>query len=290
MTQKAGWRPYLAPLILALAVWVYGPAVFTAVLSMMKWNLTTPPSGLVGLDNYASLFRHPEFARAAGQTILSALALLPFATIIPLVLAVMLWQRPGRASVVYRALLFVPVVVAPVAVATAWKFLLNPLQGLMNRILEVFGVPPVNWLGDPGTALLVLVAITAAKVVAFNLVLYTATLSGIDRALVSAAELEGATRWEISRFIVGPHVARTTVVLALLSVVLAGQWTFTSVSVLTQGGPDGVTDSVYYRIYALGFQFFDTGAASAAGVLVLLAFAVLATAWSVVRRSRRASL
>lgn len=289
MTQKAGWRPYLTPLILALAAWVYGPAVFTAVLSLLKWNLTTPPSGFVGLDNYVGLFRHPEFARAVGQTTLSALALLPFATIVPLVLAVMLWQRPGLASAVYRALLFLPVVVAPVAVATAWRFLLNPLQGLANRILEVLGVAPVNWLGNPATALLVLVGITSAKVVAFNLILYTASLSGIDRGLVAAAQLEGATRWEISRFIVAPHVARTTLVLALLSVVLAGQWTFTSVSVLTQGGPDGVTDSVYYRIYALGFQFFDTGSASAAGVLVLLAFGVLAAAWTAVRRSRRAT-
>ena len=80
-----------------------------------------------------------------------------------------------------------------------------------------------------------------------------------------------------------PQVIRTTVLLALLSIVLAGQWTFTNISVLTQGGPDGLTDTVYFRIYTLGFQFFEIGQASAAAMLVLVAFAIVGTAvaaWS----------
>jgi multiple sugar transport system permease protein len=281
--------PYLTPLLLALGIWVYGPAVFTVVLSFLHWNLTTPPSGFVGLDNYIGLFRHPEFVQAAGQTVVYALALLPFSTVIPLILAVMLWQRPGRASTIYRSLLFLPVIMAPVAVAVSWRFLLNPLQGLVNEALGSAGLPPVNWLGEPATALLVIVVITAAKVTAFNLLLYGAALASVDRRTVEAARLEGATSWEIARFVVVPQIARMTVVLALLSIVLAGQWTYTTISVLTQGGPDGVTDSVYYRIYTLGFQFFDTGSASAAAVLVLVAFAVVALVWRWSRRRSDAS-
>jgi multiple sugar transport system permease protein len=277
--------PYLTPLLLMLGVWIYGPALATLVLSVLDWNLTGP-AGFVGPDNFARLVREPEFGRAAGQTLLYALALLPFATVVPLVLAVMLWLRPGRASTVYRSLLFVPAMVAPVAFAIAWRFLLNPLNGLANEALGRFGLPAVNWLGDPATALPVVVVVTAARVVAFNMLLYSAALAGLDRRPVEAARLEGASSGEVVAFVVVPQLARTIVLLALLSIVLAGQWAFTNIAVLTQGGPDGVTDNVYYRIYTLGFDFFETGTASAASVLVLALFAVAALAAVAVRRRR----
>ncbi|MEN2738825.1 sugar ABC transporter permease [Microbacterium sp. X-17] len=281
--RTRGW-PYLTPLLLVLAVWVYGPAVASVVLSFLDWNLTTPPAGFVGGNNYVDLLRHPEFIRSVWQTVLYALLLLPFSTVVPLLLAVMLWLRPGRAADAYRAILFLPVVLAPVAIALSWRFLLNPLQGLVNELLGVVGVPAINWLGDPSTALPVIAVITAAKVVAFNMLLYGASLAAIDRRVVEAARLAGATGGEVARFVVLPHVARTTVVLALLNLVLAGQWTFANISVLTQGNPDGTTDSVYYRIYTLGFSFFDVGGASAAAVMVLVAFAVVAGVWHLIRR------
>ncbi|WP_238010022.1 sugar ABC transporter permease [Dactylosporangium sp. AC04546] len=278
-----GWW-YLSPLLLALGVWIYGPAVATVVLSLMDWNLTGPAAGFVGLDNFRRLIDEPEFGRAVVQTLLYALALLPFATVVPLVLAVMLWLRPGRAGHVYRSLLFVPAMMAPVALAVSWRFLLNPLGGLANAALGVAGLPPVNWLGDPATALPVLVAVTAARVVAFNMLLYSAALATLDRRTIEAARLEGARPAEVVTFVVAPQLVRTTVLLGLLSVVLAGQWSFTNVAVLTQGGPDGVTDTIYYRVYTLAFDFFDTGAASAASVLVLAGFAVVAGAAAVLRR------
>jgi len=289
VTARLRAWPYLAPLLILLGVWVYGPAVFTVVLSFLDWNLTTPPVGVVGLDNYAALWRHPEFAQSLVQTVLYALVLLPFSTVVPLALATLLWSRPGRAAEIYRAILFLPVILAPVAVAVAWRFLLNPLQGLVNEMLGALGMPPGNWLGDPATALVVIVVITAAKVVAFNMLLYGATLASIDRRVVEAARVEGATALDVARSIVLPHVARPTVVLALLSLVLAGQWTFTNISVLTQGGPDGATDNVFYRIYTLGFTFFEIGEASAAAVVLLAGFIVVALAWGLVRRVSRAT-
>jgi len=278
--------PYLAPVVALLLVWVYGPALFTGVLSFLEWNLTGTPGGFVGFDNYARLFREPEFAQAAVQTLLYAAALLPFSTVIPMFLAIMLWQRPGRASTVYRSLLFLPVMVAPVAVAVAWRFLLNPLQGLANEAIGLVGLPPMNWLGNPASALIVIVLVTSAKVTAFNMLLYSAALSTLDRRTLEAARLERASAWETTRFVVIPQLHRTTVLLGLLSIVLAGQWVFTNVSVLTQGGPDGVTDNVYYRIYTLGFEFFETGMASAAAAIVLLFFGIASLGWVFVRRSR----
>ncbi|MFC6022686.1 carbohydrate ABC transporter permease [Plantactinospora solaniradicis] len=284
--RASGAWPYITPLLVMLGVWIYGPTLATLVLSVLDWNLTGPPAGFVGLDNFARLVREPEFGQAARQTLLYALALLPFSTIVPLVLAIMLWLRPGRASAIYRSLLFVPVMVAPVALAVSWRFLLNPLNGLANKVIGWFGLPAVNWLGDPATALLVIVVVTAARVVAFNMLLYSAALATIDRRTIEAARLEGATSGEVVSFIVAPQLVRTTVLLGLLSIVLAGQWAFTNISVLTQGGPDGVTDNIYYRVYTLGFEFFETGTASAASVLVLAFFGLAALAAAATRRRR----
>lgn len=281
--STAWW--YLAPLALAVGVWVYLPLVGTVVIAFLDWNLTGPAEP-AGFANFERLLREPEFAQATGQTLLYAAGLLPFATAVPMLLAILLWRRPGRASTVYRSLLFLPVMVAPVALAVAWRFLLNPLNGLANDALAAVGLPPQNWLGDPALALGTIVIITSARVVAFNLLLYSAALAGLDRRAVEAAQLEGATEWEVTRFVVLPQLARTTVMLGLLSVVLAGQWAFTNVSVLTQGEPDGTTDNVYHLIYTLGFTFFETGMASAAALLVLLAFAIAASAWFVVGRRR----
>ena len=287
MTRPTRSWPYLAPLLLALAVWVYGPTLFTALLSFLDSNLSSDPEGFVGLDNYAELFRHDEFVRSAWQTLLYAVALLPFSTVVPLGLAIMLWMRPGRASTIYRALLFVPAIMAPVAVAVAWQFLLNPLQGLAADTAELLGMQPVNWLGNPSTALPVIVVATAAKVTAFNILLCGAALASLDRRFVEAARLEGATSWDVTRSIVLPHVAPAITGLALLNVVLAGQWVFTNVSELTDGGPDGSTDNVYYRIYSLAFDFFDTGEASAAAVVVLVTVGALAAAWRLAGRVNR---
>jgi multiple sugar transport system permease protein len=265
---------------------VYGPALVTLGLSFTDWRLTDTPTWS-GTDNLGTLFRDADFVRSAGQTMLYALALLPFATVVPLVIATMLWMRPGRAALVYRALLFLPVMVAPVSGAVAWRFLLNPLEGLLAHGLDRLGLPPVDLLGNPSTALLTVVAITAARVTAFNMLLYGAALSGLDRRLLEAARLERASAWETMRFVVLPQLVRPTIVLALLSLVLAGQWTFTNVAVLTQGGPDNATDSVYYRIYTLGFGFFQIGQASAVAMLVLVALAVVGVAVTLVQRGRR---
>ncbi|MBL7500524.1 sugar ABC transporter permease [Frankia sp. CNm7] len=266
---------YLAPVIVALLVWVYGPLVFTGVLSFMDWNLTAPHPSWVGTDNYTLLTDDPRFGEAVRNTLVYAAAMLPFATLVPMALAVALWKRPGRVSNVYRTLLFLPVVLAPVATAVVWQFLLDPLSGLVNVALGWFGLDPRNWLGDPSSALYVIVLITALKVVALNTLLFGAALATLDRGLLEAAALDGATEWDITRHLVLPHLRRALVLLGLLSLVVTWPWIFSNVAVLTQGGPDGSTDNVYYRMFLYAFAFFDAGTASAAAVVITAGLAVV---------------
>ncbi|WP_261556263.1 carbohydrate ABC transporter permease [Frankia tisae] len=280
---------YLAPLIVALVVWVYGPLVFTGVLSFMSWNLTAPHPSWLGTANYSRLVHEPQFPHAARNTLVYAVVMLPFATVVPMALAIALWKRPGRVSTVYRTLLFLPVVLAPIATAITWQFLLDPLSGLVNVVAGWFGVGAHNWLGDPSSALYSVLLITSVKVVALNVLLFGAALANLERGLLEAAALDGATEWEITRHIVLPHLRRTVVLLGMLSLVVVWPWIFANVAVLTQGGPAGSTDNVYYRLFTYAFTFFDAGTASAAAVVITGALAlVLGLGLLVAGRRRRA--
>jgi multiple sugar transport system permease protein len=262
---------------------------FSGVLSFSDWNLTSPHPAWVGLDNYRRLIDQPEFPHAAWNTVVYALAMLPFATVVPMTLAIALWKRPGRVSTVYRSVLFLPVVIAPVTTAITWQFLLDPLQGLVNAGLAVVGIGPYNWLGDPSTALPTIVVITSVKVVALNLLLFGAALANLDRRVLEAAALDGASEWETTRHLVLPHLRRTVVLLGLLSLVVVWPWIFANVAVLTQGGPSGATDNVYYRLFTYAFTFFDAGTASAAAVVISLALGLVLGAGAAISAwSRRA--
>ncbi|TQS44057.1 carbohydrate ABC transporter permease [Cryptosporangium phraense] len=268
-------RLYLVPFGAAMLIWVYGPLVATVVISFLTWDLSSGPQEFAGAANYRALLGDADFGTAAGQTVLYAAGLLVTSIVLPLYLAVALWRRPGRAAFVYRCLLFVPMVLAPVATAISWQFVLNPLVGILGFR---------NWLGDPSTALATIVVITSGKLIALNTLLLSAALTSVDGDTVEAARIDGASEGRITRRIVVPQVGRTLVLLGMLTVVYAGQWSFTNIAVLTQGGPSHSTDNVYYRLYTYGFQYFDLGGASAGSVLVVCALAIPLAVGAVVRR------
>ena len=278
--------PFLAPLLASLLVWVYGPAAATVVLSFLRWNLMSGPPAFVGLANYRALFADPSFLSAAWQTLLYAAGIIPLGIALPLWLAIALWKRPGRAAFAYRCLLFTPMMLAPVATAISWQFALNPLQGIVHTLCGAVGLPTPDILGDPGTALWGLDVITSGKVIALNVLLFGSALAAADPRTVEAARLEGATEGQVTRHVVIPQLGRTVVLLTMLAAVYAGQWSFTNISVLTQGGPRNSTDNIYYLIYVYGFDYFDIGRAAAASVLVAGALAVLLGLGVFLRRRR----
>jgi multiple sugar transport system permease protein len=280
---------YLGPLLTALLIWVYAPLAFTVVLSLLNWNLISPQVSWQGAANYTDLFAQSDFIQAAVNTLWYALAVLPLATVVPCALAIALWKRPGRRSEIYRALLFLPVVLAPVANALAWQFILDPLQGAANHLVGLIGIGPQDWLGNPATALPTIVVVTGGKIVALNVLLFGAALAPLDRRMVEAAQLDGARRWEITRWVILPQLWRTIALLAMLSLVVVWPWLFTNIAVLTQGGPDGATSNLYYQLYTYAFTFYDEGTAAATAVVIIAGLGVLLGVFTLVMRRTHAA-
>lgn len=271
----AGAQPYLylLPALLGVVIWVYWPILRTFRLSFSQWNLMpTTPRVPVGLDNYRDVVALPEMRTAIWNTVLYTVGLLPFSVIIPLGVALLIHEMAGRARNVYRVLIFVPVLMAPVVVAVVWRWILHPSQGLLAGWLEVVGIESPSWFQDERFALWSIVGITGWKVIGFSVLIFAAGIAGLDQDVHDAAHMDGATRWQTIRYVTLPLLSPTTMFMVLLTLLLSAQWTFPLVNVLTQGGPLDTTTNVYFLLWKFGFRNFNVGFSSAAAVLFFVAF------------------
>ena len=269
---------YLLPALLTIGLWVYKPVVQTFQLSFFEWNLLpSSPKTFVGWQNYERLLGLPEVRQALINTVIYIAGLIPMAVLIPLAVAILTENIQGRARNLYRALVFVPMVMAPVVVAIVWRWLLNPTQGVLNvSVLGAFGVPPINFLREGGWAILTIVFITGWKLIGFSTLIFSAAITNVDRSYLEAARLDGANEWQITRRITLPLISPTVLFVTMLTVLLGAQWSFAYINVLTQGGPGNATTNIYYLLYQYGFGTFAVGWSSAAAILLFIGFGLIA--------------
>jgi multiple sugar transport system permease protein len=277
---REGAEPYLyvLPALLSIAIWVYRPLLGTLELSFYQWNLLpTAPRVPVGLENYARVLTLPEMGIALRNTLIYVIGLLPFSLVLPLVVAILVQGVGGRAREAYRAIIFLPVLMAPVVVAVIWRWMLHPVHGVANAgVANLLGTAPVNVFRDDDLAIWAIVGITGWKLLGFGVLIFSAGLAGISQDYVEAAGVDGATRWQVVRYVTLPLLTPTITFVVLLTVLLSGQWTFPLISVLTAGGPLNATTNVYYILWEFGFRNFNVGFSSAAAVLFFAAFGLLA--------------
>lgn len=269
---------YVLPALAGFAVWVYWPLAQTIRLSLVRWNLlpTTPPVG-VGLANYRQVLRLPQLYQAAETTGWYMLGLLALGVALPVLIGAIVHGNPGRAQAFYRSVLFLPVLISPIAAATVWSFLLAPNGGAVNSLLGHIDVPPRNWLFDPGSAQASLIVIAGWKVLGASVLIVMAGLAAISSEYYEAASLDGAGRVRRFTEITVPLLSPTLLFLLASAVLLAeGQIMFPLIDTLTSGGPAQATTDIYYLLYSFGFTSFDVGLASAAAVLFFVAFAAIA--------------
>ncbi|MBP2371823.1 carbohydrate ABC transporter permease [Pseudonocardia parietis] len=264
---------FLLPGLALLVIWIYRPLVTTVQLSFFSWNLLpTSPAEFVGFANYERLFDLPDFPDALGRTAVLILGLLPFTLVVPTIVGLLARQVHGRAATVYQALVFAPMLVAPVAGAAVWQWMLDPRGGLVNQLLGT----TTNWLQEPGPAQIAIIVITGWHVLGFATLVVAAGLAGIDSEYSAAASLDGATRWQTTRWITLPLLSPTLSFLLLMTLLLAAQWSFPLVNTLTHGGPSGATTNVYYLLWDYAFGSFDAGLGAAAGMIFFLGFGLIA--------------
>jgi multiple sugar transport system permease protein len=271
--QQAVAAAFLAPsLVLLLGFWI-GPMAGTAWVSLQDWNLIGVPS-FVGVDNYRELFGDAEFHAALAHTVLYLAGYLPTVLVLGLGVALLLHAKLP-AMTLFRATFFLPVVSSWVAVSLLWKWLLNPADGLVNRILGALGGTGPGWWTDPDWAIPSVVLASVWKDVGFVAVILLAGLQAIPRDLTEAAELDGAGWWRKLRSITVPLLSPSLFFVTVISLINGFQ-VFDQVWVMTEGGPGGASSVVVEQIVNYAFSYGRVGYAAAMSI-VLFAVILLIT-------------
>lgn len=270
---RAGLGLVLPALVLMVGLLVL-PTAAVLVLSFTDAELGVPQVQWLGLDAYAALLHDRTFRLSAVNTAVYVAFVAPASVAFGLGAALLIEAEP-RLRAFFRAAYFLPVVSLIVAMATVWQYLMHPTIGPINLILKAVGLPAVNWLGSSDNVLAALALIGIWQQTGFNMVLFLAGLTGINRELYAAAEVDGV-RSGLDRFrvVTWPMLGPTTLFVVTISVINAVK-VFETVATLTQGGPSKASEVLLWTIYQEGFVFLHVGSASAMAVVFIAVLTVL---------------
>lgn len=271
----------LTPATALFTVLVIIPLVMSIVYSFTNLDSYGRVTSFVGFDNYTHLFLDPNTVRALGVTAVLTIVCTVAINLVSVSIAMLLNHR-GPMYNVYRSAIFYPYVFSALISGFVWSAILNP-DGAINAILTRIGLAHVPFLTDPNLAVVSLIIVTIWNGMGFSVVLYLAGLQTIPQDLLEAAEVDGASAFQRFRNVIWPLLAPTvTINIVLVSIGLLRTYDL-DVS-LTGGGPAGQSNTIAYRIIALGFSSNEAGQASAGAVVLFLATIVLAGVVMLIRR------
>lgn len=261
----------VAPAVLYLVLFQGVPLVQEFFLSTTKTSLLNPSRNeFIGLANFEKIFADDRFLSTLGITAIYVVICVTGIVLVGLGVALLMDRDfPGRAAA--RSLIIIPWAAPAVAVALIQVWMLNGQYGVINKILEPFGlVPPGGvWLDNQQLALPVILAITIWQLFPFTAVVILAALQAVPEELREAALLDGAGVWTRFKAVTWPVISPTVGLMALLVTI----WSirrFELIWLMTQGGPVGATNTIVIDLYRRGFVNNQLGESAAVGIVGLV--------------------
>jgi len=261
--------------LLSLPAWIlmiplfFVPLAVGTYLSFFDKTLGFPMDPtFVGLENYRTEILNPVFYEALFKTIVILALGLLLQFPLGMIIALSLHRRFfGRGF--FRTLVLLPMLLTPVAVGLMWRFMYNPELGIINWWLTNLGLPSVDWLGSPWAAVFAVTIVDSWQALSLVVLLILAGLSSIDEEPAEAAKVDGASSWQLFRYITLPALMPILLVTLMIRVI-DGFKIFDSIFILTRGGPGIATQTVSLLDYNVAFTFLATSRASAIGVVLVL--------------------
>jgi multiple sugar transport system permease protein len=267
---------FITPELLGVIVLGVFPLLFSLYLSFTEWNLVGGLKAIhfIGLENYLHVFKDQVFYHALKNNFIFSLVYVPVSIGLSLIIAVLI------SSAVYfkeffKIAFFIPYISTMVAVATVFSVLFHPSLGVINKVLHSLGVAnPPGWFGSTDTALWAIIIISVWNIIGYNVVIYTAGLTGVATELYESAQIDGANKFQQFLHITVPQLGPTTLFLTITSIVNSFK-VFDLIAFITKGGPNDATNVLVYYIYQSGFQNFRMGYASALSWVLFIIVAII---------------
>ena len=262
--------PYLfvAPNMLIFLTFIIWPAIRGFQISFydsIDGRTFTP----VGTGNYKAIFGDPTVAEVAKNTDIYVVFYVIISTLLSIAFALIVNEQKF-AKGFFRAILFLPVMLSPIVVGLIWNDVLDRKVGPLNALLQAIGGGSPGWLVEPNLGMMAVIFVGVWVHLGFYSIILLAGLQGIDRSLLEAAAMDGATRPQIIRTIILPLLKPTTLVILILATIHGFQ-SFDFIYTLTGGGPLGATTLIVQYIYDRAFQTpIQYGLGSAAGVILFM--------------------
>jgi ABC-type sugar transport system permease subunit len=278
---------FVLPALLFFLAFKFGPMLWAMELSLSAYDMVSAPR-FVGLENYAKLAEDPVFRASLINTFVYIAGSTALITLAGLALALAINTAVPGARHCMTAM-FLTNLMPIIAVTLVWRFLLHPF-GLVNQLLQPFGVGRVDWLTDETLAMPAIIAVTAWRFAPYFMVVFLAGLLAIPKDYYEAAEIDGAG--VVRRFVhvTLPLLMPTLFFVVVVSALLASR-IFLMPYIMTGGGPGDATRVLSMLIYETGFSYLKMGEAAAISVVlfaIMLVFTVLQM--QIFMRSERAHL
>lgn len=249
------------------------PLLYSLVVSLFNYTIGGTPS-FNWFGNYVTLFRDPGFLEVTFITIKVTFFAVSIEMILGILLGFALHQRlPGMA--VFRLIIFLPMMLAPLVVGLFWRFLLDQTFGLVDYLIMAAGFKPIPWLIHPSYALVSVIIVDVWQWTPFVVLLSLAGLGTVPTDLLEAAELDRASVWMKFKHIYWPYM-RFPLLLALTFRSIDTLKLFDTPFILTGGGPGNLTTTLSLLGYRYHFQFFQIGTAAAISWVVVIIINVVA--------------
>ncbi len=268
------WLVIAPSIVVLLAIGLY-PLIYTAIVSFQQITMAEENTAWAGFDNYGALFTDGRLWLSIAHTFIILAIALPIEFVLGLLMAQLFLERMPLKQV-FVALLIIPTVISPIVAGSTWRLMFDQQYGPINQIIGWLSGDPVIilWLARPEWVYPAILICEVWQWTPFMFLILLAALSNVDRSLIEAAEIDGASFWKTFFKIVLP-VIKPVVVIALLIRALDLFRIFDIIWAMTKGGPGTATETISIYTYTRAFREFETSYAGAIAFLVIVLLSVI---------------
>ena len=269
-----GWL-ILTPILLYFSFFFLFPVVSSLVLSFTRWSGLSGSPTWVGFGNYVRYFTDPTYRQVIFNTVLFAVSILLLQTGIAFLIALLL-NAKIRGRGLFRAAWYVPTLTSAAVMAQVASIFIAPSGGVINSLLQSLGQPPIIFYVQVDWMRVIIVLFSVWRGVGGPVVLYLAALQGIHQEIYEAAQMDGATGWQLLRYITLPLLTPMTIFVLITGIIGTAQ-IFEAVLFLSKGGPANLTNVLMLQIYQDAFSNSNIGIASTGAIILgvlLLVFSI----------------